>query len=222
MNIIITVSGETPFCRCHAFKMASKSMVNLPLEILERIFVYMSTKDLAKCSRVCKKWYKLLENEDSAVWRGRFEVAGSKQFRSCQHLSELISYKSKVLAYECAWSDNDHSNNIYLLEDCLTLHRKPVAQSSDGIRGKTAFLHGQHYFVVIFQGPSFGSSALVGVCTKNAPVHAEGYVPLLGNSEYGWAWDISMSTLKHNGNVIKEDYGVSFISISMVLSGLMY
>uniref|UniRef100_A0A1X7TL94 F-box domain-containing protein n=1 Tax=Amphimedon queenslandica TaxID=400682 RepID=A0A1X7TL94_AMPQE len=117
----------------------------------ERIFIYTSFKDLIRCSMVCKKWYSLLSDEDSIIWRANFEDAGTRHFRNSKHLSELQTFRSKALAYECAWNGQDASKNIYIKDDCLTLHRKPVAQSSDGIRGKTGFLRGQHYFVVIFQ-----------------------------------------------------------------------
>ena len=188
----------------------------LPQFVLERIFIYTSFKDLIRCSMVCKKWYSLLSDEDSIIWRAKFEDAGTRHFRNSKHLSELQTFRSKALAYECAWNGQDASKNIYIKDDCLTLHRKPVAQSSDGVRGKTRFLRGQHYFVVIFQGPSFGSAALVGVCTKDAPMQKDGYVPLLGNNEHGWAWDLSQKKLKHDGEIIEESI-VSMLTVMNVI-----
>lgn len=185
---------------------------SLPEIVLEKIFHYLSVKDLIKCSRVCKKWHALLSHENSAVWQSRFYEAGTEEFRDSKHLSELDTYKAKVLCYECAWNDQDRSHNIYIKNDCLTLHRKPVAQSSDGIRTKIGFTSGLHYFVIIFHGPSFGSSALVGVSTKNAPVHCQGYTPLLGNDDAGWAWDLSQHCLRHDGKVVEEVSNVRELS----------
>ena len=93
-----------------------------------------------------------------------------------------------------------------------------MAQSSDGVRGKTGFLRGQHYFVVIFQGPSFGSAALVGVCTKDAPMQKDGYVPLLGNNEHGWAWDLSQKKLKHDGEIIEESIVSMLIVMNVIIN----
>ena len=185
-------------------------MSRLPHHVLERIFVYTTFKDLIRCSMVCKRWRSLLSDEDSVIWRAKFEDSGTRQFRNSKHLSELMSFRLKALAYECAWNKEDASKNIYIKDDCLTLHRNPVAQSSDGIRGKTGFIRGQHYFIIIFQGPSFGSAALVGVCTKEAPTRRDGYIPLLGETEYGWAWDLSQNKLKHNGEIIQDSIEVSF------------
>ena len=172
--------------------------------VLERIFQYLSVGDLLKCSRVCQRWHRLLGQENSAVWQSRFYESGNNQFRNSKHLNELDTYKAKVLCYECAWNDKDRSPNIYIKEDCLTLHRNPVAQSSDGVRSKMGFHSGSHYFVVIFHGPSFGSSALVGVCTKDAPMHCNGYAPLLGSDGCGWAWDLSQKCLRHRGDVVEN------------------
>ena len=125
---------------------------------------------------------------------GLQEMAESPQRRGLRHMARKIrglrhetvqklqmSFRSKALAYECAWNKKDASKNIYIKDDCLMLHRNPVAQSSDGIRGKTGFIRGQHYFIIIFQGPSFGSAALVGVCTKEASTRRDRYIPLLGD-----------------------------------------
>ena len=63
--------------------------------------------------------------------------------------------------------------------------QKPSSPIVNGIRGKTGFIRGQHYFIIIFQGPNFSSAALVGVCTKETPTRRDGYTLLLGDTEYG-------------------------------------
>ena len=49
-----------------------------------------------------KVQYGLLSDEDSVIWRAKFEDSGTRQFRNSKHLSELMSFRSKALAYECA------------------------------------------------------------------------------------------------------------------------
>lgn len=185
-------------------KMSKMTMSSLPVELLERIFLFTSADDLVRCSLVCRKWHDLLSDENSRIWKARFEQSGTRQFRYSPHLNDLSTYRAKVMAFECAWNDKDRSRNIFIKENCLTLHRNPIAQSTDGVRGKMGFSHGQHYFIIIFHGPNFGSSALVGICTKEAPIQAQGYIPMLGDTKHGWAWDLSKNCLRHSGVEIKD------------------
>ena len=56
-------------------------------------------------------------------------------------------------------------------------------------------LEGRPGFIItsslLFQGPSFSSAALVGICK---PTRRDGYIPLLGDTEYGWVWNLSKNT----------------------------
>jgi F-box protein 45 len=181
---------------CHAFTIIMANSIDI--SILEEIFYYLSVKDLVKCSRVCKKWHRILNEENSTIWQSKFQETGTNDFRKCPHITNM-TYKARVLAYECAWNDDDHSKNIYLMNNCLTLHRNPVAQSTDGARSKAGFCSGQHYFIIIFHGPNLGSAAIVGVSTKKAPLHSNGYCSLLGSDEHGWGWNLSDNTMRHKG-----------------------
>lgn len=173
-------------------------MEKLPNELLLHIFhYYVDLRSLFVCSRVCKRWNACLRSDDLKIWKTCFDEL-KPGFRYSPLIKTLSSYKTKCAAYLCAWSQTDHSKNIKIKDDCLTLHRNPIAQSTDGVRSKNGFKSGQHYFVVIFHGPELGSAALVGVCTKEAPIHSQGYVPLLGQSPYAWAWDLSKKILRHN------------------------
>ena len=176
----------------------------LPDELLESIFYYLDVSELIRSMRVCRRWYKILVHEDSKLWAARFKECGEPSFRTSPLIRDLSTFRAKVMAYECAWSDKDHSENIYLKRDSLTLHRKPVAQSTDAVRSKRGFLQGVHYFIVVFHGPNFGSAALVGVCSKNQEMQAKGYLPLLGESPHAWAWDISKQVLRHNKEEIAK------------------
>ena len=46
--------------------------------------------------------------------------------------------------------------------------RNPVAQSTDGSRGKIGFQHGRHAWEVMWEGP-LGTVAVVGISTKEVP-----------------------------------------------------
>ena len=65
----------------------------------------------------------------------------------------LPTYKAKLRAFCHAWNPDDCSRNIYVKPSGFTLHRNPVAQSTDGGRGKIGFRHGRHAWEVIWEGP---------------------------------------------------------------------
>ena len=73
----------------------------------------------------------------------------------------LPTYKSKLRAFCHAWNPDDCSRNIYVKPSGFTLHRNPVAQSTDGGRGKIGFRHGRHAWEVIWEGPLGNSYFLV-------------------------------------------------------------
>ena len=62
--------------------------------------------------------------------------------QSSELLSSLPTYKSKLRAFCHAWNPEDCSKNIYIKSNGFTLHRNPVAQSTDGARGKIGFRTG--------------------------------------------------------------------------------
>ena len=54
-------------------------------------------------------------------------------------LLTLFSWQAKLRAFYHAWNPADCSRNIYVKPNGFTLHRNPVAQSTDGARGKIGF-----------------------------------------------------------------------------------
>lgn len=183
----------------------------LPADILFHIFtLFSSAKDLCKCSMVCKRWNNVLEED--RTWLQLLERTAPFKYRSSDLLSTLSGSKAKLIAFENAWNSNDCSQNINLQENKLTLHRKPVAQCTDAIRGKCGYLYGEHYWTVTWHGPKFGSNAVVGVATEKEVVHKKGYCGLLGSSCESWGWDISKGVLRHEDDEFttypKEDIEV--------------
>ena len=41
---------------------------------------------------------------------------------------------------------------------------------------------------------------MVGISCKSAPVQSQGYVPLLGNDDESWGWNLVDNLLLHNGD----------------------
>ena len=43
-----------------------------------------------------------------------------------------------------------------------------------------------------------GTHAVIGVATRDAPLHAVGYQSLVGNSDQSWGWDLGRLKAFHN------------------------
>lgn len=174
----------------------------LPPEALLEIFSSLtSVRDIFACSMVCKTWKEFLDDDDHqeyGVWNRALEVCTTAEFRDSPLISKGASYRSKLMVFENAWNKEDMSPNIYMAKNMLTLHRNPVAQSTDAVRGKIGYLSGQHYWTVTWHGPQLGSSAVVGVATEKERLHEPKYFPLLGSSCESWGWDLSVGVLRHD------------------------
>ena len=91
---------------------------------------------------------------------------------------------------ENSWSDCDKSANIYLhvsfeiidhsrmsflfQEDEITLHRRPVSQSTDSIRGRVGYKSGVHVWEIKWVHTQRGTHACIGVATRDAPLRRHG------------------------------------------------
>ncbi|CAJ0598741.1 unnamed protein product [Cylicocyclus nassatus] len=171
----------------------------LPHHILSQIFQYLQLSDLRSCTLVCRHWYNVLNFEDSAVWRALAQKKVSESALADPYLlSELNTYKKKLRAFYYAWNPNDVSKNNYVRANGFTVHRQPVAQSTDGVRGKIGVSQGVHAFDITWEGP-LGTVAVVGVATRHAALHCPGYLPLLGSDDQSWGWNLVDNTLIHNG-----------------------
>lgn len=97
-------------------------------------------------------------------------------------------------------SSIDCSRNVYVKKNGFTLHRNPIAQSTDGARGKIGFSEGRHAWEIWWEGP-LGTVAVIGIATKRAPMQCQGYVALLGSDDQSWGWNLVDNNLLHNGEV---------------------
>lgn len=177
---------------------------------------------LGNCNLVCKRWHRLLNgNENNDVWQVQCKKKLHDEILGSELLSSLTSFKAKLRSYYYAWNPNDCSRNIYRKFNDFMLHRlvelllvsiemfllnfyhinfrNPVAQSTDGCRGKIGFRHGRHAWEIIWEGP-LGTVAVIGVATKNATLVCQGYMALLGSDEHSWGWNLVDNNLLHNGD----------------------
>ncbi|VDD86347.1 unnamed protein product [Enterobius vermicularis] len=178
------------------------SAARLPPIILTAIFAYLDLKDIASCMRVCRHWWTVLEYEDSYVWKALARrLVPNEAFRETSLLSQTPTFKQKLRAFTFAWNPLDSSRNNYLQTNGFTVHRNPVAQSTDGIRGKKGVNSGMHAWEFVWEGP-LGTVACIGVATKYAALHCEGYIPLLGSDDQSWGWNLVDNVLFHNNEQI--------------------
>ncbi|KAF6025391.1 SPSB4 [Bugula neritina] len=106
---------------------------------------------------------------------------------------------SKEVAEKHTWNPADRSLNIYVKpEDPFTLHRHPVAQSTDCIRGKQAYERGLHVWEITWNKQQRGTHAVVGVGDGQCVLHCAGYMSLVGNSKQSWGWDIGRLKIYHD------------------------
>ena len=95
------------------------------------------------------------------------------------------------------WNPKDCSENIEVKEGGLCFERRPVAQSTDGARGKRGYSRGLHAWEISWPREQRGTHAVVGVATAHAPLQADRYAALLGSNSESWGWDIGRGKLYH-------------------------
>ncbi|XP_013133696.1 PREDICTED: F-box/SPRY domain-containing protein 1 [Papilio polytes] len=175
-----------------------RKVYRIPDYVLETIFSYLSLSDIRNCSLVCKSWCRILSDENHEIWRYHCYKKLAEEVMRSDLLSSVKTYKAKLRAFFHAWSPRDCSRNIHIKPNGFTLHRNPVAQSTDACRAKIGFYHGRHAWEVIWEGP-LGTVAVVGISTRDAPLQCQGYVGLLGSDEQSWGWNLVDNHLLHNG-----------------------
>lgn len=112
----------------------------------------------------------------------------------------------KQVQLKHAWNPDDRSLNIFLKEDDggLTIHRHPVAQSTDAVRGRVGFTRGLHAWEIRWERRHRGTHAVIGVATRDAPLHCTGYRSLVGSTADSWGWDLCRNRLHHGGDTEKR------------------
>ncbi|OTF76948.1 SPRY domain-containing SOCS box protein / gustavus-like protein [Euroglyphus maynei] len=104
------------------------------------------------------------------------------------------------------WNENDRSLNIIVVEqDPRIVHRHPVAQSTDCVRGLMGYNKGLHVWEIKWPLRQRGTHAVVGVATADAALHSNGYHPLVGATADSWGWDLGRNLLYHD--LKSQNYG---------------
>jgi len=108
----------------------------------------------------------------------------------------LCPYETQV---QHSWNPDDRSLNIFVKEaDPLTLHRHPVAQSTDCIRTKVGYTKGIHLWELSWNSRQRGTHAIIGVALEKTPLHCVGYQSLIGSNGESWGWDLGRNRACHN------------------------
>jgi len=170
----------------------------LPENVLENLFTYLDLSDIRSVASVCPHWYGVVRDENGEVWRSFCLQKMERESLSSELLTSCGTFKAKLRAFFHAWNPLDCSRNIFVKSNGFTIHRNPVAQSTDGARGKVGFTRGRHRWEVKWEGP-LGTVAVVGVATSSADLRAQGYIALLGKDDQSWGWNLVENVLLHNG-----------------------
>lgn len=152
---------------------------------------------------------KSVEVREPALRPAKRELRGAETGRPAR-LDQLLDMPAAGLAVQLrhAWNPEDRSLNVFVKDDDrLTFHRHPVAQSTDGIRGKVGHARGLHAWQIHWPARQRGTHAVVGVATARAPLHSVGYTALVGSDAESWGWDLGRSRLYHDG---KNRPGVAY------------
>lgn len=185
--------------RRHSPRRPEVSASRLPLKVLNLIFQYLPLKDLLSAMLTCPSWNSALAMEDSDIWQQlMLRKVPEAALTDPTLLSDLLSAKKKLKAWYFAWNPDDLSRNNYVRTNGFTVHRQPVAQSTDGVRGKRGVTQGVHSFEITWDGP-LGTVAVIGFATKHAALHCTGYIALVGSDEQSWGWNLVDNVLMHNG-----------------------
>ncbi len=156
---------------------------------------------------------KTIAREPTYKAFNREQIMYNPDFQKPSRLDMLLDMPvpSKEVQEQQAWNADDRSLNIFVKEDdSTTFHRHPVAQSTDCIRGRAGYTRGLHVWEIHWSTRQRGTHAVVGVATKDAPLHCVGYQSLVGNSGESWGWDLGRNKLYHDA---KNNPGLTYPSI---------
>jgi len=103
-------------------------------------------------------------------------------------------------ALEHGWNPADCSFNLNLkFGDPFTVKRRPVAQSTDCVRGKKSYTRGVHAWGLRWPKGERGTHAVVGVANNEQVLHCVGYRSLVGSGVHSWGWDLGRASAYHGG-----------------------
>ncbi|XP_012893156.1 PREDICTED: SPRY domain-containing SOCS box protein 4-like, partial [Dipodomys ordii] len=130
----------------------------------------------------------------------RFRIPETRRHARIDQLLNITGRQHGQTAASRKNAENQTMKKFIKDNDRLTFHRHPVAQSSEGIRGKVGHARGLHAWQIHWPARQRGTHAVVGVATARAPLHAVGYTALVGSDAESWGWDLGRGRLYHDGD----------------------
>lgn len=126
----------------------------LPDLVLDIIFSNLEElSDLFSCMLVCQNWYRVLNSRGAEPWKLICRRKIPRELLRSELLSQLNSNKAKLRALYHGWNPDDCSMHIVVKQHGFTLHRNPVAQSTDMARTKIGYGNGKHVWEITWTGP---------------------------------------------------------------------
>jgi F-box protein 45 len=173
---------------------------SLSPKLMDKILSYLSLTDVYNMSQTCVSWSRVMREENSPFWKRICSNRIPASLIKSDILSSVPTAKAKVRALAHTWNPDDCSRNIYVKTNGFTLHRNPVAQSTDAARGLIGFKSGRHCWEIWWDGP-LGTVSVIGIATKEQSLQSSGYVPLIGSSSHSWGWNLVDNQLLFDGDV---------------------
>ncbi|XP_064087883.1 SPRY domain-containing SOCS box protein 3-like [Macrobrachium nipponense] len=95
------------------------------------------------------------------------------------------------------WSQHHKSHEVRLYARTALFHPN-WSHGTAAVRGTHEINGGLHYWEVHVSQRLFGTAVMFGVCTSSARLHADTFVSLIGEDEFGWGLS-HKGLLWHNG-----------------------
>lgn len=122
-----------------------------------------------------------------------------------QQHSDLLALMLQGCEDYWAWNKKDKSHEVKLIGNRhQTAHFHPKwSNGTAGVRGTRCLNYGTHYWEIKVSQRLFGTSMMFGVGTKNARLHVDAFVNLVGEDEQSWG-------ISHKGIAWHDGKGRNF------------
>ncbi|KAF7275178.1 hypothetical protein GWI33_012109 [Rhynchophorus ferrugineus] len=119
----------------------------------------------------------------------------------CQRMKIILDMPalSKDAVDAKGWNEDDKSPNMTIYSEKLLCARNTNDETTDCIRSLVGFTNGLHCWEIRWPQKQRTPFPIIGVATKEAPLHIEGRAPVVGANPHSWGIDIDTNTAYHNG-----------------------
>ncbi|KAL5010903.1 hypothetical protein ScPMuIL_013208 [Solemya velum] len=98
---------------------------------------------------------------------------------------------------------NSYSDGFQVLSQYSVMRHRRGTFHTDCARWSRGFTSGKHVFEIVYPENSRGLIAGIGVGTKEAPLFAQGKIPLIGDNRFTWGIDLRRRKSFHRGEAVK-------------------